>query len=243
MLAGPAEQVEPARVLDQLRRPVARDEHRVEPLEGGDRHRLGGAHGEPHAVDPRSRVAHQVDAGVLGVGRLCERAHVPQHLAQRVRIQRHHLRLGVEPLGDRAHVVVGDRADGAQRLRDDQIGLKVPQGGLVELVDRAALLGQRAHGAVDLVRRQAGPDHVARDLGQVERLRRVVALMGDGGDLVADAEREQHLGGRGHEGDDPHSGRGYERMVTRVACGRRLMNDDDSSRSSGAPRARPANRR
>ena len=204
VLAGPAEHVEPARVLDQLRRPVAGDEHRVEPLERSDRHRLGGAHREPHAVDPRRRVAHQIDAGVLGVGRLRERSHVAQHLAERVRVERDHLGLGIEPLGDRAHVVVRDRADGAQRLGDDQVGLQAPQGGLVELVDRAALLGQRAHGAVDLVRRQAGPDHVARHLRQVERLRRMVALVGDGGDLVADTEREQHLGGRGHERDDPH---------------------------------------
>ena len=30
--------------------------------------------------------------------------------------------------------------------------------------------------------------------------------MGDGGDLVADAEGEQHLGGRRDQGDDAHDG-------------------------------------
>jgi hypothetical protein len=32
----------------------------------------------------------------------------------------------------------------------------------------------------------------------------VVALVRDGGNLVAQAEREQHLGGGGHERDDAH---------------------------------------
>ena len=44
-------------------------------------------------------------------------------------------------------------------------GAQAAQAGLVELVDRAALLGQLAHRAVDLVGRQAGADHVAGDLG------------------------------------------------------------------------------
>ena len=44
-------------------------------------------------------------------------------------------------------------------------GLRSRRPTLVELVDRAALLGELAHGAVDLVGREAGADHVARDLG------------------------------------------------------------------------------
>ena len=44
-------------------------------------------------------------------------------------------------------------------------GLEVAQADAVELVDRAALLGQLLDRAVDLVGRQTGADHVARDLG------------------------------------------------------------------------------
>ena len=57
----------------------------------------GGAHREPHAVDPRRRVAHQIDAGVLGVGRLRDRSHVAEDLAERARVERDHLGLGIEP--------------------------------------------------------------------------------------------------------------------------------------------------
>ena len=97
------------------------------------------------------RVLHEVDAGVLGVGGLRERAHVAEHLAERVRVQRDDLGHRVHLGRDRAHVVDGDRADAAQRLGDDQVGLEVAQADAVELVDRAALLGQLAHRAVDLV--------------------------------------------------------------------------------------------
>ena len=40
--------------------------------------------------------------------------------------------------------------------------------------------------------------------GQVERRRGVVALVRDGGNLVAQPQREQHLGRGGDEGDDAH---------------------------------------
>ncbi len=165
VLAGQAEEVDPAGVLDQLRRPVAGHEDGVEPLERGDGDRRRVAHREPHAVDPRRRGGDQVDGGVLGVGRPGQRADVAQHLAERGRVERDDRGRRVHPLGDRADVVVGDGADRAQRLGHDQVGRERLQHALVELVDRAALLGQLAHGAVDLVRRQPGADQVAGDPG------------------------------------------------------------------------------
>ena len=94
VLAGQAEHVEAAGVLDQLRRPVAGHEHRVQPLERGDADGLGGAHGQAHAVDPRGGVLHERHAGVLGVGRLRQRAYVAEHLAERAGVERQHLRRG-----------------------------------------------------------------------------------------------------------------------------------------------------
>ena len=215
MLAGQAEHVDAAGVLDQLRGPVAGDEDRVEPLERGDPHRLLRAHGEAHLVDPARGVLDEVDAGVLGVGRGGERPGVAEHLAERVRVERDHLRLGLDPLRDLDDVVVGDRADRAQRLRDDQVGLQRAQPLLVERVDRLALLGQLAHRAIDLGGREPGADQVARDLGQLERLRGVVALVCHGGDLVAQPQREQHLGRGGDEGDDAHE---EQDMAAGIGC-------------------------
>ncbi len=185
---------------------MAGDVDGVEPLERRHPHGLGGADRDAHAVDPRGGGLHEVYAGVARVGRLGERADVAQDLAERVRVERDDRGPGVQPLGDRADVVVGDRAHRAQRLGDDQVGLELREAVLVQLVDGAALLRQLAHRAVDLRGRQPGADHVARDLGQAEHLGRVVALVRDGGNLAAEAEGEQHLGGGRDEGDDAHHG-------------------------------------
>ena len=108
------------------------------------------AHRQPDAVDPRRGVADQLDGGVPAVGRLRERPRVAQHLADRVWVERDHPRVRLDLLGDRADVVVGDRAHRAQRLGDDQVGSQVVEGLDVELVDRLA--GERAllDGGVDL---------------------------------------------------------------------------------------------
>jgi hypothetical protein len=50
VLAGEAENVDAAGQLDDLRRPVAGDEHRVEPLEGDGGDALGAAHRDPQRL-------------------------------------------------------------------------------------------------------------------------------------------------------------------------------------------------
>ena len=119
----------------------------------------------PDTVHARRGGVDEVHARVLAVRGLGERADVPEHLAERVRVQAHDLRHRVHALRDRPHVVDGHRADAAQRLGDDEVGPQRAQARLVELVDRASLLGERADGGVDLGRREAGADYVARDLG------------------------------------------------------------------------------
>jgi hypothetical protein len=155
-LARQPEQVHATGVLDQLRHPVPADEHRVQPLEHRHTHGRRATDGDPDAVDARGDGVDEVHARVLGAGRLGERADIAEHLAERVRIEAHDRRLRLHPRGDRAHVVDRHRAHAAQRLRDDQIGPQATQAFLVELVDRAAFLGERADGGVDLRRRQPG---------------------------------------------------------------------------------------
>ena len=59
-----------------------------------------------------------------------------------------------EPAGDRADVVVGDRAHRAQCLGDDQVDVEAGERLLVELVQGAALGGHLTHRGVDLARRE-----------------------------------------------------------------------------------------
>ena len=65
---------------------------------------------------------------------------------------------------------------------------------LVELVEGLAASGALAHRGVDLGGRQALGNHAAGEVGELFRAGRVVTLVRDRGDAVAEAEGEQHLG-------------------------------------------------
>ena len=206
VLAGQAEHVVTAGEPDQLRGPVARGEGRIQPLQRDDPGTPCVASCGADAIDPPRGPGNQLGGGVLGVGRLGDRAGVPEHLADRVRIQRDDHRLGVDLLRDRAHVVIGDRAHRAQRLGDDQVGLELVQRVGVELVDRLARHRALLDGRVDLSGAEAAGQPVTGDLRQSQRLLGIVALVRDGDEIVAEAERVQHLGGGWNEADDAHDG-------------------------------------
>ena len=128
-----------------------------------------------------------------------EARHVGQHLAEGRRVERDHLRLRRQPLGHRAHVVERDGAHLAHGLGHDQVHVELLERRLVELVERLAAAGALAHRGVDLGRGQPLGDHAAREVGELFRAGRVVTLMCDRGDAVAEAEGEQHLGGGRNE--------------------------------------------
>ena len=107
-------------------------------------------------------------------------------------------------LRDRAHVVERDRADLAQRLGDDQVRLELVQLLRVELVEVLAALRALAHGGVDLLRREPLRDDRARQMWQLGRLWRIIALVGDPDDVGAESEREQRLGSGGNEACNAH---------------------------------------
>ena len=209
MFAGQAEDILAAGQLDQLGCPVAGDEHRVQPLQRGHARPRGRAHGELDPVDPRGDLSHQLDALLAAIGRLGHRAHVAERLAEGVRVERDDLRPRGQLRGELGDVLVGDGADRTERLRDDQIRLQRPQGVLVELVDRLAPLGARAHRRIDLGGGILWPTPIGSTsrvmCGRCAGLRRMVALVRDRDDLLAQIEREQQLRGVGNEAYDAHS--------------------------------------
>ena len=93
VLAGEAEHVLAARHLDELRRPVAGDEDRVEPLQRRHaRARRAPRTARRTRVDPRALPGDEVQRRVARPGRLRDRAHVAHRLAEGLRVQRDHLR-------------------------------------------------------------------------------------------------------------------------------------------------------
>ena len=173
---------------------MAADVDRVEPLERGHARTRRVLHGPLDGLDPRGGVLGELLARLLDAGRLGEPRHVGEHLAEGGRVERDHLRLRGQPLGHRAHVVERDGADLAHRLRDDQVHAELLERVLVELVQRLAAAGALAHRGVDLGGGQALGNHAAGEVGELFRAGRVVTLVRDRGDAVAEAEREQHLG-------------------------------------------------
>ena len=107
-------------------------------------------------------------------------------------------------LGDLPDVVNGDGAHLAERLGDDQVGLQLVQKLRVELVDRLARERALLDRGVDLRRGEPRRQLVARDPWQLADGGWVVALMSDGDDFVAEAEREEHLGRRRDQAYDAH---------------------------------------
>ena len=156
------EEVLASGVLDQLRRPVTGDEDRVEPLERGDR----------AAPRCRARRAHAVDAP--GCARTSA---TPRHAAGRLRrpcatspsVSPSVLgssaitRCDGSSRGEPLDLLIGDGADRAQRLRDDQVRLQ-----------RRSALARRARRSIRRrsVRSRTGRVDLAalRPAGQVSRV-------------------------------------------------------------------------
>ena len=201
-----AEQVHPAGVLDQLRRPVPGDEQRVEPLERSDaaaaaRRAPRGARGR--SARRRARPARSPSSRrPVACAIVRTSASASPSVWGSSAITRGRDGSSAAIAGD---LVVGDRADRAERLRDDQVGLERGERCGVQLVDRLAARRALAHRGVDRARRRGRRGSASRvSARQLPRRGRVVALVRDRDKLIAEAEREEELGRMRDEADDPH---------------------------------------
>ncbi len=194
----------PAGQLDHLRDPVAAGVGRGEPLQSGNARAGSAADGIPDLVEAPLELAAQHLAALGHAGRLRQPDLVVQHLAEGLRIERDHLGPRGQPSGDLANVVVGHRANRAQRLRDDQIRTHGGELRLVQLIQGIAPAGDLADHRIDVLRREALGDDAAGKAGQPERLGRVVAFVRDGDHLVPQAEGEERFRRRGDEARDSH---------------------------------------
>ena len=114
------------------------------------------------------------------------------------------------------------RAHPAQVLREDDIGLLSPEPVGVQHVERLLGVHAFAHRCVDLARTQrpALGERAAGDHRLRHRVGRVVALVGDPDQRIAETEGVHDLGGRRQQGHDLHAGkspraRRFSRRLTR----------------------------
>ena len=230
---------------DHLGHPVAADVDRVEPLER--RHARARAAPATAARDRReagaklARAAARRDRGS------------PVAQASRTRSPSTSSRVSGsseitsgaarQPRGDRAHVVVGDGADRAQRLGHDQVGLELRQRLLVEPVERLAAAGDLAHAGVDLGGRQAVGDHARGQLRQLAAAARVIALVGDGDDASRRGRARTAPRWPRGPGSRSASARGYASAHGRAAHRRGDRGSGSASSTAGAARATRSPRR
>src|SRR5256886_15394016 len=104
------------------------------------------------------------------------------------------------------HLVGGNRAHVANVLGHDEVRIEAMDRVGVDLVEGASISCRERHEVVDL--RPASADQVEGRPGddpQRRSLWRGIALMRDGDQLIAQAERKNRFGRAWQELDDPHS--------------------------------------
>ena len=195
---------------DLLGHPVAGRERRIEPLETDDARRpsAGVAPGLDLLLDgtePLAQRLHEVDRGVLGLGHRADRGDRVEDALDGGGLERDHRDVCVDGAGDLVDLAVAHGADAAQLLGQDEVGLGGGQRRLVQRVERGAAMDRSRDEPVDVARRRRRQvmdaprhDRLADDLG------RVVALVRDAHELIAESDGAHDLGGRREERDDAH---------------------------------------
>ena len=204
LLPSPAGDVGTARDLDHLRHPVAAEEGRVEPLQRQDPRPGLLPDRRPHSLEPPIEIGANLGRARLDPSRRSQPGHVLQHLGERARVLLQDPRPPRQARRHRDHVVVGDGTDLANRLGDDQVGLEFCQPLLVEGVEGTPFADDLLDRGVDLTGVETLRQDRRRQVGQLGRRRREIALVGDADHIPPETEREEHLGRGGDEAGDAH---------------------------------------
>jgi hypothetical protein len=156
----------------ELRRPVAGEAGRIEPLDADDTPPHGGA---GKRREPRPHPGHER----IGLGLAAERAAGPAdvavHAVERPAREADDLGRPLEDGGEPSRLAVGDGADLAQLLGHDDVRRELGEAPGVHGDDRPPRLARRAHRRVDRAARERRGDRRRRDRRDA----------GDGGGPVA----------------------------------------------------------
>jgi hypothetical protein len=149
------------------------------------------------------RTLDELDGGVLGVGHRPDGRDRVQDALDRGRLEGHDGDRGIDLAGDLVDLAVADRADVAQLLGQDQVGMGVLERVLVERVERRAAVDRVGDEAIDLAAgRAAEVVDAPREHRLADDLGRPVTLVGDADELVLEPEGADDLGcGRKERGD------------------------------------------
>ena len=140
------------------------------------------------------KCAYDRDGAFLSPGRCTDQLNRLENPAETGRLQREDGAVAFEPVDRLLDDIVGDRADVAELLRQDEIGVEPSQEILVECVDAAAGVRSARDMVVDLAAAvRPMVEGAPRDDREPGRFRGEIALVGHGHQLVAASEREDDL--------------------------------------------------
>ncbi len=225
---------------DDLGRPVACRERRINPLEEHDARRPHHASRPARdRVDPSLEARHNPPAPFRNAGRIGNCLMAREHLRKTRRLEIHHARISGKPAGGRSHLRLGYRADIAQRLRDDEIGGEPLENGQIEFVESAIRAESFTDERIDLPARGVGGNERSGHVGKAPHRGWMVAFVGHADEVIPETELADDLGSAGKKGDDSHEralGRtrgGKSMMGSSVAVGR-VRSADDPGQARGA---------
>ena len=158
----------------------------------------------PDRREPPALVGHELGGLLVVPGGLAQRLDRAEHVVERVGVDGQHLGSAAEVGQGIVHDRDVDRADGAQVLGDDEVGVQPGQRSLVEVVEVVATPHRLHHEGVDLGGRQPFGHRARRDDATGAGLLRVVALERHAHHVVTRPDREEDLRRRREERDDAH---------------------------------------
>src|SRR5581483_3107477 len=203
MLAGLAEEVLPARQLDQLGHPVAASHQRLHPFDEGHAGALATGHADRDGIEALLHARHQGLPGVRYAEGLRHARDLRIHVRERVGPERDDLHRPPGPCaGGRLDVGEAHRAYLAMVLGDDDGGLQRLQRLAVDAVDREALAYDVAHARIDVGAGAFDLELRRRQRRQLQHVGRIVAFVAAPDEAVAASEGAHDLGGAGDQADD-----------------------------------------
>ena len=115
--------------------------------------------------------------------------------------ERNDPRIGAQPLRRGGDDVVGNGTDGAELLRNDEIGFEALEELGVEVIEARSGMDRRSNVAIDLLRSFERRRRRSGKFRQAQRFGRIVAFVGDADDFVAGVNAEEYLGSAWKEAD------------------------------------------
>jgi hypothetical protein len=197
-----------ARRGDQIRDPVTRGERRIHPLHDRHARTAEPGHARRDRRQPLVQPRHQRRGPLGNAGPLPDGHDRVQYPGQRMRVQGQHVRVAAQVVQGLVHVPGRERAHPAQVLGQDQVGRQRGQGPRVQRV-QVLPRGQLGPDVPVDVTRGHGAGIQAADHDRLLRAggRRLVALEGDSGQVIAQPERVDDLCRRRQQRNQAHRSR------------------------------------